>query len=242
MPEDWKPKILALDTSSDFCSVTLCHQGRLSSEGESAPRQHAQILLPMVRSVLEAQSLSLNEIDAIAFGCGPGSFTGLRIATGVAQGLAYGIGCPVIPVSSLRAMALQSYHQHGEQNVLVALDARMDEVYWAAFELNGGPTSDIYVNCLTGEHVAAPESLFLPESHVSKRFVGLGCGFAYASRMPDLLQASISFFDISARPHADAVCELAVQDYQQGVRHDPAEVTPTYLRDTVTWKKLPGRE
>lgn len=235
------PNLLAFDTSSDDCSVTLCIDGKLSSEGVHAPRKHAQILLPMIQSVLGDKSLELTDMDAIAFGCGPGSFTGLRIATGVAQGLAYGIDCPVIPISSLRAMALQAYRQHGNPNVLVALDARMDEVYWAAFEINES-ASGIDLVCLTDEHVAAPEQLFLPESHALKPFFGIGSGFAFESRFPESLRRTITSSDISARPHSEAVSILAEQDFKQGISQAPASVAPTYLRDEITWKKLPGRE
>ena len=128
--------ILALDSSTDACAVALSVNGVLTSRFEIATQSHTQRLLPMVEELLAEQRLALADLDALAFGRGPGSFTGLRICTGIIQGLAYGANLPVIPVSTLEAMALGFYRANPSMNapLLVALDARMDEVYWALYQ------------------------------------------------------------------------------------------------------------
>lgn len=245
------PNILALDTSSDYCSVSLYTNGHYYSHSELAPRSHTQLLLPMAKAIVDSHGLELNQLDAVAFGCGPGSFTGLRIAAGVAQGLAYGLGCSIYPVSNLKAMALQAYKKTGQKKVLVAIDARMNEVYWSVSQINTfeGHTS---VATIGVEHVSTPESLVLADTVLdeqkgaaakkeSEGLVGIGSGFNFLTRLPLDVQQRISHIDASARPKADEVCELALHAYQQGQAGGLTEAMPSYIRDTVTWKKLPGR-
>nr|VFJ96912.1 MAG: tRNA threonylcarbamoyl adenosine modification protein YeaZ [Candidatus Kentron sp. H]VFJ97120.1 MAG: tRNA threonylcarbamoyl adenosine modification protein YeaZ [Candidatus Kentron sp. H]VFK02851.1 MAG: tRNA threonylcarbamoyl adenosine modification protein YeaZ [Candidatus Kentron sp. H] len=128
-------KILAIDTATDACSVALHLDGEYWGRHELAPRQHAEILLPRIRELLSEAGLSLNHLDALAFGRGPGAFTGVRIATSVAQGLAFGADLPVVPISSLHALAQGAWRERGERNLLAALDARMGEVYWGAYRV-----------------------------------------------------------------------------------------------------------
>ncbi|MEK7708231.1 MAG: tRNA (adenosine(37)-N6)-threonylcarbamoyltransferase complex dimerization subunit type 1 TsaB, partial [Pseudomonadota bacterium] len=123
-------KILALETSTEFCSVALYLDGKIFNKEILAERRHSEILLPMVHELLEESALALQQLDGIAFGAGPGSFTGLRIACGVAQGLAYATNLPVIGISTLEAVA----QQIDEQKIIVALDARMGEIYHAAYQ------------------------------------------------------------------------------------------------------------
>jgi len=233
--------ILALDTSSDYCSVALYSQGKLSSKSELAPRSHTQLLLPMAKSIIENSAIELQDLDAIAFGCGPGSFTGLRIAAGVAQGLSYGLDCAIFPVSNLQAMALQRYRDKGEQEVLVAFDARMDEVYWSVCRVNEEGQS-VSVATYGSEHVSAPEALFIPDECSRKSFVGVGSGFNFMDRFPVTVQQKMTDFDAEARPQAKAICELALSAMLQGASGKLADAMPSYIRDKVTWKKLPGRE
>jgi len=236
-------KILAIDTSSENCSVALFSQNRITSECESAPRNHTQKILPMVESVVASQNLSLKDLDALAFGCGPGSFTGIRISAGIAQGLAYGLSCPVYPVSSLEALALQCFRLTGEKRVFVAIDARMDEVYWAAYELviSG---SDVLITNLSGEHVCTPEKI--DTSWINAGLQGLalqsvGSGLAYLARFPEALRASITSTIVDFEPTADAIVELALKAFLRGDEGLITDALPSYVRDTVTWKKLPGR-
>jgi tRNA threonylcarbamoyladenosine biosynthesis protein TsaB len=122
--------LLALDTATEACSVAVLHDGRVHSHYEVIPRLHAQRLLPMIKQIMAEAGAPLSAIDAIAFGRGPGAFTGVRIAIGVVQGLAFGLDRPVLPVSNLAVLAQGAYRLHGARQVAAAIDARMDEVYW----------------------------------------------------------------------------------------------------------------
>ena len=126
-------KILALDTATENCSVALLVNDRVYVRREVAPRDHTKKILPMVDEVLKEAGLSLNELDALAFGRGPGSFTGVRIGIGIAQGLAFGAELPMIGISTLQAMAQGSYRNMRATHVACAIDARMSEVYWGRF-------------------------------------------------------------------------------------------------------------
>src|SRR5213592_3661432 len=130
-------RILALDASTDVCAVALGAAGHWRERAEKAGQRHSEMLLPMVRALLDDASLDLRDLDGIAFGAGPGSFTGLRIACGVAQGLALGADLPVVGVATLEAMAETARQRSGSTRVIAALDARMQEVYVAAYEHDG---------------------------------------------------------------------------------------------------------
>ncbi|HHI5442817.1 tRNA (adenosine(37)-N6)-threonylcarbamoyltransferase complex dimerization subunit type 1 TsaB [Pseudomonas aeruginosa] len=130
--------LLALDTSTEACSVALLHEGRALSHYEVIPRLHAQRLLPMVRDLLDEAGVALSAVDAIAFGRGPGAFTGVRIAIGVVQGLAFALQRPVLAVSDLAILAQRAYREQGAERVAAAIDARMDEVYWGCYQLQQG--------------------------------------------------------------------------------------------------------
>jgi len=132
--------ILAFDTSSSACSVALYIEnsrsgGQIFSTHELTPMQHTSVVLPMIQSLLDSAGISLERLDAIAFGCGPGSLTGIRVAASLAQGLAVAHSIPVIPVSSLAAAAQAAYMQHGWQRLLVAVDARMNQIYWGGYRV-----------------------------------------------------------------------------------------------------------
>ncbi len=130
--------LLALDTATEACSVALLHNGQVFSRYAVIPRLHAQRILPMISEVLAEAGISKTAVTAIAFGRGPGAFTGLRIAVGVVQGLAFALQIPVLPVSNLAAIAQRACREHGAKQVAVAIDARMDEVYWGCYSLIDG--------------------------------------------------------------------------------------------------------
>lgn len=130
--------LLALDTATEACSVALLHDGKVTSHYEVIPRLHAQKLLPMIKQLLEDAGTSLSAVDAIAFGRGPGAFTGVRIAIGVVQGLAFALERPVLPVSNLAVLAQRALREHGARQVAAAIDARMDEVYWGCYRETDG--------------------------------------------------------------------------------------------------------
>jgi tRNA threonylcarbamoyladenosine biosynthesis protein TsaB len=224
--------LLALDTSTDACSVALYANGTVSSLFEVAAKSHTQRLLPMVDEILSAQGYNLSDLDAIAFGRGPGSFTGLRICMGVVQGLAFGANVPVIPVSTLEAMALGHYRAHPESKlpVLVALDARMNEVYWSAY----APAGD-QVSALAAEAVINPELLAgtanLPA--FPQGFIGVGPGWHY----PAMQALAPSSMLMDAYPRAEEMVLIAATLWEQGAAINVLDAEPVYLRDSISWQK-----
>ena len=148
--------LLALDTATEACSAALLHGGRLYHRYEVIPRMHAQRLLPMIDELLVEAGIALKQVDALVFGRGPGAFTGVRIATGMVQGLAFATGKPVIGISNLAALAQRAWREHGAQNVCAAIDARMDEVYWGCYQLRDGD-----MQLMGNEVVSAPEQVQL---------------------------------------------------------------------------------
>ena len=229
--------LLALDTSSQGCSAALIYDGQLTSRAEVAPRGHTRLLMPMIRELLNEANLSPSDLDGLAFACGPGSFTGLRIATGVVQGLAYGLEIPVVPVSSLQAVAAAAIEHFSMQNgdgVAVAFDARMGEVYWACFEAKDGKPC-----ALTAETVCPPDQVALTDTR--RRWFGAGSGWALQADFPETMTCAVHAVNEELFPLADRVARLAVEIYEQKGGVPAADAQPVYIRDEVAWKKLPGR-
>jgi len=224
--------ILALDSSTDACSVALYANGQLSAHFELAAKSHTQRLLPMVDELLQSNSLKLGDLDAIAFGRGPGSFTGLRICMGIVQGLAFGAQLPVIPVSTLEAMALGYYRANPQVNlpVLVSLDARMDEVYWGLYARNGES-----VMPMSDEFVMKPELLSEQEAIRSLvgQFVAVGSGWHY----PAMQALAVATIVVDTQPHAEDMALIAAQIWSHGGAIDVLDAQPVYLRDTISWQK-----
>jgi len=229
-------KILALDTSTDACSVALACDGVITEEFAVIPREHTKRLLPMVDQILSAQGISLADLDAIAFGRGPGSFTGLRICLGVVQGLAFGADLPVIPVSTLAAMAAGAYRLLSievNKPLLVALDARMEEIYWGLYQ----HSTESGVIALADEHVMAPdlveEKLQAIEKGHELPLTGIGPGWHYPAMQA--LQTEVVHLDFY--PHAYDIAALASRAFARGETVDALDAEPVYLRDKVSWKK-----
>ncbi|MBU9810061.1 tRNA (adenosine(37)-N6)-threonylcarbamoyltransferase complex dimerization subunit type 1 TsaB [Rahnella sp. C60] len=230
-------RILAIDTATEACSVALYNQGETLAHFELCAREHTQRILPLVQQILAEAGLSLKQLDALAFGRGPGSFTGVRIGIGIAQGLSLGAELPLLPVSTLQTMAQGAYRQTGADRVLAAIDARMGEVYWGEF------TRDVQ-GVWHGENtekVIKPEQLLARAGELTGRFATVGTGWeAY----PDLLGESpvVELFDGKMLlPQAEDMLPMALRLWENGVRVNPQDAEPTYLRNEVTWKKLPGR-
>lgn len=228
-------KILAIDCSTEACSVALSYNGEITEHFELAAREHTQRLLPMVSQILSASELSLQQIDAIAFGRGPGSFTGLRICLGAVQGLAFGAEIPVIPISSLAALAQTAIDTHRIADatlLLSTLDARMEEIYWGVYKTTKGLAE------LQGpESLTAPEQLTIPQSMLdSGEIVAIGHGLNYGPRIA--CASKVSMLDSELLPRASAVLRLACAEYEEGHLLCADEALPLYLRDQVTWKKL----
>jgi tRNA threonylcarbamoyladenosine biosynthesis protein TsaB len=234
--------LLALDTSTEACSAALgvCLPGepeRVLTRSAEAPRGHAELILPMVESLLAEAGLSLSSLGAIAFARGPGSFTGLRLAAAVTQGLAFGAGLPVLAVSTLRASALQALQRApSATHVLVCNDARMGEVYVAAFARGAGGLPEP----LGPESVCPPSSVVMPAT--SGVWVGAGHGFraypqleqaAPASSRPGEARPGFTEIFADLLPQAREVLPLARAEWAAGRILKPAEAQPVYLRDDV---------
>ncbi|SDS57904.1 tRNA (adenosine(37)-N6)-threonylcarbamoyltransferase complex dimerization subunit type 1 TsaB [Pseudomonas oryzae] len=219
--------LLALDTATEACSVALLHEGRVLSRYEVIPRLHAQRVLPMVQELLAEAGITLAALDAIAFGRGPGAFTGVRIAVGVVQGLAFALGRPVLPISNLAVLAQRAHREQGVSQVAAAIDARMDEVYWGCYRLAEGEMR------LAGvEAVLPPERAALPRDADGDWF-GAGTGWGYAARMP----VAVHRMDAGLLPHAEDLLTLARAAWARGEALDAEQAQPVYLRDNVATPK-----
>lgn len=220
-------RILAIDTSSAACSAALFDNGAIRSRYEIAPRRHAQLILPMIESLLQEAGIEARRLDACAFGRGPGSFTGLRIAASVVQGLAFAAGVPVVPVSSLAALARGGMRSGNHRQVLAALDARKDEVYYGAYvqdEQDG-------VRLAGSEQVCAPDKVRLPGT---LDWAGIGSGWqAYAEQLQAAAGGRICTVMSGREPHAEDVAWLAQFGLAQGLAVAPEQAVPVYLRDNV---------
>jgi tRNA threonylcarbamoyladenosine biosynthesis protein TsaB len=222
--------LLALETSTHQLSVALLMDNRLIERSEICINGGSDRLLPWVQQLLAEAGISLQQLDVIAFGVGPGSFTGLRMACGVAQGLAYGADLPVIPVVTLAALALSAVPS-GHGRVLVCLDARMNEVYSAAYEVQGAEAEEIEVNEIVAPSVCPPELLSVPSG---KGWQGCGDGFAkYADTLALRLGDAIAAVNPQIPPLAPAVARLAARQFRQGNMLSAAEAVPFYVRDKV---------
>ncbi|MCW2267842.1 tRNA threonylcarbamoyladenosine biosynthesis protein TsaB [compost metagenome] len=219
--------LLALDTATEACSVALLHDGKVSSHYEVIPRLHAQKLLPMIQQLLADAGTTLAAVDAIAFGRGPGAFTGVRIAIGVVQGLAFALERPVLPVSNLAVLAQRALREQGVHQVAAAIDARMDEVYWGCYQDVGGE-----MRLVGSEAVLPPEQAVLPADAKGDWF-GAGTGWGYAERIP----VALSGQDASLLPHAQDLLALATFAWQRGEAIPADQAQPVYLRDNVATPK-----
>ena len=215
-------KLLVIDTSTEYCSAALWLDGRIHAFRVLAEQRHSSLLLPMVDELLCETGLTLRQLDGIGYGAGPGSFTGLRIACAVTQGLAFGADLPVVGVSTLQSIAEQT----GADQVLTVLDARMAEVYWAAYRRDG-----------TGWHAVSEPQLALPESvvvPVAGDWVGAGNGFAaLGEALRPRLVSQLARIDDTLMPDAAAMAPLAVAAFARGEGTDAALAAPIYLRDKV---------
>lgn len=220
--------LLAIDTATEACSVALLHNGRVFSRYAVIPRLHAQQVLPMVQELLDEAQTSLAAVEAIAFGRGPGAFTGLRIAVGVVQGLAFALDKPVVPVSSLAAIAQCAWRTQQAQQVAVAIDARMDEVYWGCYAMQDG-----YMQLQGAERVCAPEQAGLP-AEGSGQWLAAGTGWAAYGERIAVQPLAVA---VEHLPHAEDILHLAGHYLRQGLVLSAAEAQPVYLRDQVATPK-----
>lgn len=233
---------LAIDASTEACSVALQANGKLYSRYDLCPQSHSLRLLPMVDEVLIEAGIKLSQCDGLIFGRGPGSFTGVRIGVGVAQGLAFAVNLPVFGVSSLQAMAQLAFIEgriHGEKSgVIAAIDARMGEVYNGYFMLD--ENNIMQPQC--AEAVTAPEQLAQHLSTVvNKAEYGVGSAWDAYSEQLSSLKSNAGTPDVLF-PSAVAMLAIGVISLEQGKGVAAEDAQPVYVRDTVSWKKLPGKE
>lgn len=227
-------KILALDTATELCSAALWLDGSCLTREDARPRASGELILGMIAELLAESALTLARLDAIAFGRGPGGFTGVRLATAVAQGLGFAADLPLLPISDLRALAQRAFSQpDSPPRALICQDARMRQVYWGCFECNtGAPRCTRTATAAGAEAVANPEAVMLPSAWMDGAVCGAGSGFdAYPGlrSRPDLpLMAVWGAF----RPRALEIAALAAADgLSQAVSPEAAQ--PVYLRDEV---------
>lgn len=223
--------ILVIDTATEACSVALQYQGKSYQQFEICPQQHSQRLLPMVDDVLKQAGVKLQQLDYLGFGRGPGSFTGVRIATGMIQGLALGTDLPVIGISTMATMAQQKLQQTTAKHVAVAIDARMDEVYFGLYAETDGVMS-----ALIEEQVLPPEQALAVMAEFEHSFELVGTGWQAYESLSALINTDVDVL----YPCAEYMLPLAEAIKEQAVAVE--DIQPVYLRDKVTWKKLPGRE
>mgnify|MGYP002778378736 CR=1 FL=1 len=229
------PTLLAIDTSSAWCSVALLHHGRTDLLCEEAGHGHSQRVLPMVEALLQRRGLQLRDCRAVAFGAGPGAFTGLRIACGVAQGLAFSAGLPVVPIDCVAATASCARTLAAVTDdvpVAVALDARMGEVYFGLIET---PPPGIAVARLAAPHEAAAGLMaeVVDRGSPAGRVLAAGDGFARHPGPFGLLVERLGPPIVKAHARADAVAVLAARALACGHAVPAEEAVPLYVRDKV---------
>ncbi len=221
--------LLAIDTATEQCSVALLRAGEIVDRCVQTPRGHADMVLPMVQAVMAEADVSFTQLDAIAFGRGPGAFTGVRIAIGVAQGLAYACNLPLLPISNLATVAQQGAdHQTRDAHILVCMDARMGEVYSGLFTV----ADDGLVMSAMPERVCSPGQVQVPPAEIAvlmgtgvRAYAELAERYASCAQLPDAL------------PRAHELVRLAARDWQLGLALSAELAAPVYLRDQVAHVK-----
>jgi tRNA threonylcarbamoyladenosine biosynthesis protein TsaB len=222
-------KLLALDSATEACSAALLRDGVISERFEVIGRGHAERLLPMADALLRESGITIGEVDAIAFGRGPGSFTGLRIAAGIAQGLAAGTRLPVVPVSNLAAIALAAARSTGAARILACLDARMGEVYWAAYEMRDGVPVAV-----TDERLSQPDAVAPPHPGP---WHGAGHGFGDYPALVEKLGTVLVGVNAALLPHAADIARLGAIDCAAGRTVAATRALPVYLRNDVVHRR-----
>lgn len=217
--------LLAFDTSTEYLSLAIQKSSELFKFDANVGQKHSQLILPQIQALLSEANLSLKDLNGIAFGAGPGSFTGVRIAAGVAQGLAYGANLPVVGVCTLQALAEAS----ASDKVIACIDARMGEVYFAAYEITAA-----------GWRAVVAPSLHKPDkvpALACTNWVGVGSGWqAYAEALNHAYEAQLVSTHPELRPNAEVLLKLAMFEFQAGRATSAAQVQPVYIRNRVALK------
>ena len=229
-------RILALDAATQACSVALKIDDQIEERFEVASRSHAQRLLPMIEALLSEAGIAMASLDCIAFGRGPGSFTGLRIAAGVVQGLAFGADLPVAPVSTLQTIAQSAVGSSDYERALVVLNAHMGEIYWANYEISSTNAQLVGEEMLSGSH-----QLSLPYAEQllpgMPAVLGLGSGWELRDSFPATLVNSMVKIDSQRLPHACDMLPFAQMQLEQESLVAAEFALPVYLREKNAWRK-----
>jgi tRNA threonylcarbamoyladenosine biosynthesis protein TsaB len=223
-------KLLAVETSTEACSAALFIDGEVRERFELAPQKHTRLILPMIDSLMADAGLKPQQLDALAFSRGPGSFTGVRIATGVIHGIALGTDLPIVPVSTLAAIA-QDFFDHNDEDVaFVAMDARMDEIFWGVYQRDAQGYAE-----LVGEEAVTPaEQIEFPDLNG----IGIGSGWGvYPQELTARLAGRVSRYQAELLPRAGAIARLGARGYEQGLAVPVEQAMPVYLRDKVAKKE-----
>jgi tRNA threonylcarbamoyladenosine biosynthesis protein TsaB len=224
-------KLLAIDTSTEACSAALALDDEVSERYRLAPREHTRLILPMVEDLLNEADLKIIDLDGVAFGRGPGAFTGLRIAAGVVQGIAYGADLSVVPVSSLAALAQGGHRETGSGRILAAIDARIQEVYWAAYHFDAAGE----VRLVGEERVCSPHQVPSPGAG---EWYGVGSAWgAYHGQLQSRLAGALRGWQAERYPRARDVASLGLAALARGEAVSPEQALPVYLRNEVAVKQ-----
>lgn len=217
-------KILAIDATTEVCSAALMYGKKIAYQEHNAPRQHTKLILPMIDGLLAEAGCKLPELDALALTIGPGSFTGLRIAAGVVQGLAYGADLPVAMVSTLAVLAQGAYEKFQARKILPSLDARMKQVYWGAYQINKQGLAE----AVTDDAVSDPDKVLVPDD---EDWIGVGSGWDIRARhaVPKQMKMHPDYY-----PQAKYILPLAQDKIARGDVVAADKVIPIYLREAIS--------
>ena len=225
------PIILAIETATEACSAALAIGDKIITRFEIAPREHTKRIFNMMDDVLAQAGVKLAQVDAVAFSRGPGAFTGVRIATGVAQGVALSIDKPLLPISTLAAIAQQMQEEQGAEHCLPALDARMGEVYWGTYSIKNGLMVLKGIETVNIPDVLQLAILLSPEARIE--WVAAGSGWdAYEQQLTLDHSDNVKKID-NILPSAHYIARLAIRDYQEGKAVSAEQAQPIYLRDKI---------
>ncbi len=226
-------KLLAIETATEACSAALLVDDEMRRRYAVAPQQHTELILPMCDALIREAGIQVSQLDAVAFGRGPGSFTGVRIAAGVAQGIAFAWDLPVVPVSTLAVMAQEVIQESRRARILSAIDARMQEVYWGVYQSD---TNGLAV-CVGEEQVVKPQSI--PQLSESNWY-GVGSGWkVYRETLTQTVGANrLAGYDGELLPKAQFVIPLARSDFSMGRTVAAEQALPIYLRNNVAKKNI----
>jgi len=222
--------MLAVETSTEACSAALYIDGDIQERFEIAPREHTKLILPMIDSLMAEAELKPHQLDGLAFSRGPGSFTGVRISTGIIQGIALGADLPVVPISTLAAISHHFFKTSAVNCAFTAMDARMGEIFWGVYQKNQQGHTE-----LLGEEAVTPaENIIFPE----QQGVGIGSGWReYPDQLSKCLGGLLQSIEVDHLPRASAIVDLGVAGFHNNQAVPVEKAMPVYLRDKVAKKE-----